>query len=226
MEKIAETFQVDTSGRHPETGEKIEPEQAPAAQVTEVIPDMRMQTPSGLLENGQPVSSLGTMPASFAVEAPAGVLAMNLKSQCERCTYWSHETWLRIKAGLERGITASSHSQLERYRNEVRFMLADGPETSAFDPDQYENTERAVDRHLASMGVCHALCELMANVPEEAGGGVQLTFPSGGCPIGMTIPGVGETVGDMFRPRDSENEKKASIAYDELLLLAARKSRA
>jgi hypothetical protein len=189
---------------HDDAGQKIEPEQQPAARVMTV-------------DGGAPVNmrgnekQIGQIPAQIIAETTALDAANAFRSKCFQCANFDQKAWAKLRLIWGN----SSDPEIFKKLNGVRaFLLGCRNEEMmrrSIGRDEDFDVEHAIATQL---GICQPLTEIN-------GDGVIIVSAIGTCPDHVISPT--NPLG-LFEPKDRDHEKIGSQNFDKIMMMAAGKA--
>ncbi len=192
MDAKDDSLKIHSLGFDAETGEKLEPEEAPAE---------RRLVLDGTVTGNLTGESLGEMQSAVTIQKPALEFAQEVSKTCGKCKHFDQMAWLNLKMLWE------GSSDGVRRLNEMRMNILQISNDRLAEYDEFG--ERSAEQTLLCMGVCHPLTEeisALEKAPEPV-----IVHPIGGCPQGY----------DYFEADSTEAEKLAASAFDKIMFAAS-----
>lgn len=196
--KIKKEFFHIASGQRDMQGQKLEPEQQTAAHVVQVsIPAVGMMS-------GQ---HRGEVSGAIVVEQTAQEMALKVAGHCGHCKHFDHVNCQHhLRAMDHPGASLENRQQV----NQIRAGLIETQNAALQDRHTGHDGEMDVEHALSQLGYCRVLSEVMG---EET-----IVHPLSFCPNEIRTP---EAPMGYFQPKDQENARAGSKAYDEIMQRAA-----
>ncbi len=188
---------------HDDVGQKIEPEQQPAARVMTV-------------EGGAPVNmrgndqQVGQIPTQIIAETTAVEAANAMRFKCFMCQNFDQKAWNKIRLIWGN----SSDKELFKRLNGVRMALGMTTNQEIARRSQGRDEDFDIEHALTQLGICHPLTEIN-------GSGVVIVSPISTCPDDVCT--VSNPQG-LFQAKDKDHEKIGSAAFDSIMQMAAGKT--
>lgn len=196
------------------TGEKLEPEERPAA----VVSPMRVPLTLGLPTQVQqiPVAPL-TVRSETTYELTAGELAASLRKRCATCAHFDRLGWHKLKREYEH----SSRMEHRQFLHDIRATVAAVISTEGETDLVGDLEELEVERALLDCGICRAISEIFTKyTPDDPY--FMVVASMAGCPDQTKGP-AGEDLSQLYKPRDRAAARAAGQAQDVILRMAMGK---
>lgn len=192
----SDVLRVSVNTHHPETGEKLEPEEKPAQRI------LGTHAP---VEHGQgPMAvGVGSMPTQVIVEAPAIELAKGAREMCMGCKNFDNRAWFELFRA--KSSTISGREELEQLCEFLGFTN---------NGEIFMDGEGEVDlaETLKNCGICHPLTEVL--------GEPLIVSPISSCPKTLAD---GRPFESCFEPASNEAEKRGTAVFDAVMRQAQGK---
>lgn len=181
-----------------EKGDKIEPEQQPAARV--ITTDSEVNTRDG--------RTVGSLPTQIITEMTAGDAAESMRSKCFQCKNFDVKAWDRLRLFWGN----SSNKEIFEKLNKVRFALLTMRNEEVARRSTGIDGDFDVEHALRQMGICQPLTELNRDP--------IIVSPISTCPDEVCTP---ENPRGLFVAKDKDHAMMGDSAYDKIMRMAVGK---
>jgi hypothetical protein len=185
-----------------EAGQKVEPEQQPAARVM-------------VIDGGAPVSmsrdqrNVGSIPASIIAETTAGEVANTMRSKCFQCKNFNTSAWKKLRLLWGN----SSDPDVFQKLNRVRYALLTTQNPEVVRRSEGMDGDFDVEHSISQLGVCEPLTEINRDA--------VIVSPISTCPDEVCTK---DNPRGLFVPKDKEMERLGSAAFDQIMRMAEGKA--
>lgn len=185
-----------------EGGQKVEPEQQPAARVM-------------VLEGGAPVNmsrtneNVGSIPATIIAETTAGEVANTMRSKCFQCKHSNTAAWKKLRLLWGNSSDPETFQKLNRVR--YALLTTQNPEIAR----RSEGMDGDFDAEHAISQL--AICEPLSEINRDP----VIVSPISTCPDEVCTK---DNPRGLFVPKDKEMERLGSAAFDQIMRMAEGKA--
>lgn len=185
-----------------EGGQKVEPEQQPAARIM-------------VVDGGAPVDMnrtgkhVGSIPAQIIAETTAGEVANTMRSKCFQCKNFNMAAWKKLRLLWGN----SSDPDVFQKLNRVRYALLTTQNPEVARRSEGIDGDFDAEHAISQLGICEPLSEINRDP--------VIVSPISTCPDEVCTK---DAPRGLFVPKDKEHERLGSAAFDQIMRMAEGKA--